>query len=97
MTIGCPIAHTFQTSQFQWGPVETRVCWHVSNLGSLYKCHQCELFGYFSKYEILEKISYISHKNSSMTTFCLSDVIREYIIYDRSGVLGDPGGTIDQR
>ena len=42
-------------------------------------------------------ISYISHKNSNMTTFWLSNVIREDVVYDRSGVLSDPGGTIDQR
>ena len=42
-------------------------------------------------------ITYISHKDSILTTFWLSDVIREDVIYDRSGVLSDPGGTIDQR
>ena len=32
-------------------------------------------------------IIYISHRDSIMTTFWLSDVIREDVIYDRSGVL----------
>ena len=51
----------------------------------------------FPNVKYWKMISDISHKNSIMTTFWLSDVIREDVIYDRSGVLSDPVGTIDHR
>ena len=51
----------------------------------------------FPNMKYWKMITYISHKDTIMTTFWLSDVIREDVIYDRSGVLSDPGGTIDQR
>ena len=39
-------------------------------------------------------ITYISHKDTIVTAFWLSDVIREDVIYDCSGVLSDPGGRL---
>ena len=42
-------------------------------------------------------ITYISHKYAILATIQLADIIRKNIIYARSRVLSDPGGTINQR